>query len=192
MKTTIKNYMKRHSREIFLLGVGLTLAVVSSTSYSGILRADVLSSVSPSAPVADAAASSKMPAWILQDVDGKTVKSSDFAGKVVILDFWATWCPPCKAEIPGFIDIQKKYGDKGVAVVGVSLDQEGPTAVKPFMKQLGMNYPIVMGDDKIVQDFSGIEGIPTTFIIDRSGNVVSKHVGYGDEEAFETEIKPLI
>jgi thiol-disulfide isomerase/thioredoxin len=192
MKTTIKKFMKRHSRGISSLGLGLALAIVLSTGYSGILRADALSSVSPSAPVADATASSKAPAWELTDVDGKTVKSSDFAGKVVILDFWATWCPPCKAEIPGFIDLQKKYGDKGVAVIGVSLDQEGPSTVKPFMNQLGINYPVVMGDDKIVQDFGGIEGVPTTFIIDRSGNEVSKHVGYGDEEAFETEIKPLI
>jgi len=192
MKTTIKKFIKGHSRGILLLGAGLALAVILSLSQSGILRADGLSTVGAPAPDADAAASSKAPAWVLQDVDGKTVKSSDFAGKVVILDFWATWCPPCKAEIPGFIDLQKKYGDKGVEVIGISLDQEGPSAVKPFMKQLGMNYPVVMGDDKIVQDFSDIEAIPTTFIIDRSGNVVSKHVGYGDEEGFETEIKPLI
>ena len=192
MKTSIENFMKVHSRGILFSGFGLALVIVLGTSHLFPLMADGLPSVSPSAQTANAPASSKAPAWVLQDVNGKTVKSSDFAGKVVILDFWATWCPPCRAEIPGFIDLQKKYGDKGVAVIGVSLDQEGPSVVEPFMKKLGMNYPVVMGDDQIVQDFSGIEGIPTTFIIDRSGNVVGKHVGYGDEEAFEAEIKPLI
>lgn len=93
------------------------------------------------------AADSKMaaPDWQLTDVDGKPVKLSDFKGKVIILDFWATWCPPCRAEIPGFVAIQKKYADRSFTVIGVSLDEQGPSMVKPFMRQLGMNYPVVMG-----------------------------------------------
>lgn len=141
---------------------------------------------------AESAASKKAPEWELKDTEGKVVKSSDFAGKVVILDFWATWCPPCKAEIPGFIELQKKYGEKGLVVVGVSLDEQGPAVVKPFMQQFGMNYPVVMGDEKITQDFGGVAAIPTTFIIDKNGNIAAKHVGYAPKETFEKEITPLL
>jgi thiol-disulfide isomerase/thioredoxin len=85
------------------------------------------------------------PDWQLSDVDGKPVKLSDFKGKVIILDFWATWCPPCRAEIPGFVLLQKKYADKGFTVIGVSLDEQGPSVVKSFMRSFGMNNPVVMG-----------------------------------------------
>ncbi len=132
------------------------------------------------------------PTWELKSVDGKTVKSSEFKDKVLILDFWATWCPPCVKEIPGFIELQKEYGDKGLVVIGVSLDQDGPGVVRKFMDKMNVNYPIVMGDDKIVEDFGGIEGIPTTFIIDKSGKIVNKHVGYVEKSVFEDEIKPLL
>jgi thiol-disulfide isomerase/thioredoxin len=144
------------------------------------------------APSAQALEGSKAPAWELSDTDGKPVKSSDFAGKVVILDFWATWCPPCKAEIPGFVELQKKYGDKGLVIVGVSLDEQGPAVVKPFMQHFGVNYPIVMGDEKIVEAFGGVTAIPTTFIIDKAGNIVEKHVGFAPQEDFEKQITPLL
>jgi len=140
------------------------------------------------------AAASKIaaPDWHLSDVDGKPVKLSDFKGKVVILDFWATWCPPCRAEIPGFVAIQKKYADKAFTVIGVSLDKEGPSVVKPFMRQLGMNYPVVMGNPKIVGDYGGITAIPTTFVIDRQGNVVTAYQGFTDQATFESVIGPLL
>lgn len=132
------------------------------------------------------------PSWELKDVSGKTVKSSEFDGKVVILDFWATWCPPCRKEIPGFIELQKQYGKQGLMVVGISLDQEGPEVVEKFMKSYRINYPVVMGTTEIVEAFGGIEGIPTTFVIDRQGKIQSKHVGYVDKSVFEKEITPLL
>lgn len=132
------------------------------------------------------------PAWELKDVDGKLVTSSDFAGKVVIIDFWATWCGPCRMEIPGFIELQKQYADKGLVVVGVSLDQDGESVVKSFMEKTGINYPVVLGDEKIVSAFGGVEGIPTTFVIDREGKIIRKHVGYTAKAEFEAEIKPLL
>jgi len=140
------------------------------------------------------AADSKIaaPEWQLSDVDGKPVKLSDFKGKVVILDFWATWCPPCRAEIPGFVAIQKKYADKGFTVIGVSLDKQGPSVVKPFMRELGMNYPVVMGNPKIAGDYGFITAIPTTFVIDRRGDVVTAYEGFRDQATFESLIAPLL
>ncbi len=132
------------------------------------------------------------PAWELRDVDGQPVSSRQFLGQVVLLDFWATWCPPCRAEIPGFVELQSKYADKGLVVVGVSLDRTGPASVKEFMQRFSMNYPVVMGDEAITQAFGGIKGIPTTFIINRKGHIVTRHVGYADKETFENEIKPLL
>ena len=170
----------------------MALAIISGGTPLYSLLGAGQPSVIPSAKAADAPVTAKAPAWTLKDVDGRTVKSSDFAGKVVILDFWATWCPPCKAEIPGFIELQKEYGNKGLVVVGVSLDEGGSAAVKPFMNELGMDYAVLMGDDKIVQDFGSFEGIPTTFVIDRNGKIAGGHMGYGSKEEFEKQITPLL
>ena len=131
------------------------------------------------------------PAWELQDLDGKLVKSSDFKGKVVILNFWATWCPPCREEIPGFIELQKQYGEKGLVVVGVSLDEGGPAAVKRFAERFKVNYTVVRGDEKILNDFGGINALPTTFVIDKEGRIVGKHIGYAEQSFFERAIKTL-
>jgi len=132
------------------------------------------------------------PEWSLKDADGKTVHSSDFKGKVVILDFWATWCPPCKAEIPGFIALQNEYGKKGLVVVGISVDEGGAAVVKRFAQQSGMNYPVVLADEKTPRAFGGIKAIPTTFIIDREGRIVAKHLGFTEKDEFEKELKPLL
>jgi peroxiredoxin len=132
------------------------------------------------------------PAWQLQDVDGKTIRSSDFKGKVVILDFWATWCGPCRMELQGFIELQKKYEKQGLTVIGVSVDQISPDEVKKFAQQSGVNYPVVLADAKATQDFGGIEAIPTTFVIDREGRIVKQHLGFTEKEEFEKEIKPLL
>ena len=138
------------------------------------------------------AAPKQAPSWTLPGVDGKAVRSAEFAGKVVLLDFWATWCPPCKMEIPGFIELQKQYADKGLVVVGVSIDQDGPSVVREFVKAQGINDPIVMGDAAVQSAFGGIEGVPTTFLIDRTGKIVQKHVGYTSKEEFEAAIKKLL
>lgn len=144
------------------------------------------------APDQARAATTAAPEWQLNDPDGKAVKLSDFKGKVVILDFWATWCPPCRAEIPGFIALQKQYAAQGLTVVGVSLDTEGASVVKSFMKQVGMNYPVVLGSEKIASDYGGITAIPTTFVLDRDGNIVTSHQGYASQLVFESEIRPLL
>jgi peroxiredoxin len=130
------------------------------------------------------------PAFQLPNLSGKSVSLKDFKGKVVILDFWATWCPPCRMEIPGFIDLQKSYGAKGLQVVGVALDQ--PDRVKSFVAANGINYPVVLGNNQIVSSYGGITGIPTTFLIDKEGRIVEKFEGMRPKETFETAIKKLL
>ena len=132
------------------------------------------------------------PGWQLPNLEGKTVRLSDFKGKVVVLNFWATWCPPCREEIPDLIALQKKYADKGVVVLGISMDGGGPAQVAKFAKAKGINYPIFMGDQRTAAAYGGIEAIPTTFIIDRKGNVVGGVEGATDRADFEARIKPAL
>ena len=131
-------------------------------------------------------------AWKLNDVDGKAVSFEQFKGKVVVLDFWATWCGPCRSEIPGYVELQKKHGPAGLAVVGVSLDQGGPEVVKKFIAAQKINYQIVMGDEQIAAAFGGVEAIPTTFIIDRKGTIRYRKMGAMPEEEFEAVLKPFL
>lgn len=132
------------------------------------------------------------PAWQLKDLEGKAVGSDQFKGKVVVVDFWATWCPPCRAEIPGYIELVRKYGKDGLVIVGVSLDQAGPAVVKGFAEKFGINYPLVMGDDTVVAAFGGMEAIPTTFLIDRTGQIRDRKVGAEPTEAYEKKIAALM
>ena len=131
------------------------------------------------------------PDFSLTSTDGKTIKLSDFRGKVVVVDFWATWCPPCKAEIPDFIKLYSQYKDDGFQMLGISLDQGGLSDVKPFMKNYGINYPIVMGDNQVVAAYGGIRGIPTTFVIDKEGKIRASFEGYRPASVFEKLIQQL-
>jgi thiol-disulfide isomerase/thioredoxin len=129
---------------------------------------------------------------LAQASDGKSVKLSDFKGKVIILDFWATWCPPCREEIPGFIALQKKYKSKGLEIIGVSVDRGGAKVVDDFGKEQGINYTSLMAGPDTAEAYGGIRGIPTTFVIDRKGRIVNKFIGGHDMSVFEKEIKALL
>lgn len=118
----------------------------------------------------------KAPEFTLPSTDGKDIKLSDYKGKVVIVDFWATWCGPCRRGIPDLIEIQKQYAND-VVIIGVSLDTETKGEVIPFAQKIGINYPIVYGTLEVTQQYGGVEGIPTSFIIDRNGDIVDKHIG---------------
>lgn len=140
----------------------------------------------------NAQSSKSAPSFTLPDIYGKSFSSERLKGRVVILDFWATWCPPCRAEIPHFISLYNQYKGQGLEIVGVALDQGGSRTVKSFAEDFGMNYPVLIGNQEIANAYGGIRGIPTTFIIDRKGNIVEKFVGYRDKEVFESAIKELL
>jgi len=139
-----------------------------------------------------AAIGTEAPEFALPDLDGKVVKTGDLRGKVVILDFWATWCPPCRQEVPHFIALQSKYRDQGLAIVGLSLDKGGASVVKPFVEEYNVNYMMLIANDETASSYGGITGIPTTFVIDKNGKVVKRFLGYTDPEVFEETIKPLL
>lgn len=136
--------------------------------------------------------STKAPDFELTNSEGETVRLSSFEDKVIILNFWATWCGPCRMEIPGFVDLYKKYNEKGLEIIGVSVDQSGWNAVKPFIKNYKVNYPILMFNNQVIMDYGGIRGIPTTFIINRKGEIVEKIVGLRPDAYFEQRIKEFL
>ena len=157
----------------------------------------MLSGCNSSKPVSAANAKAEKerkaaPEFELKDADGKTVRLSDYKGKVVLLDFWATWCGPCKIEIPWFIEFERSYKDKGFAVIGVAMDEEGWTIVKPFISELAINYRILQGSDATAALYGGVDALPTTFLIDRSGKIAATHVGLTGRDDFEDGIKKLI
>jgi thiol-disulfide isomerase/thioredoxin len=136
--------------------------------------------------------SNKAPDFALKSVDGKTIKLSDYKGKIVIIDFWATWCPPCRRGIPDLVAIQQEY-KKNVVIIGISLDREKTIKDVPdFVKNYKINYPVVYGDDQITIDYGGIRSIPTSFVIDKKGNIVDSHIGLVEKDVFVNKIKELL
>ncbi len=134
----------------------------------------------------------KAPDFALKTLEGKTVKLSDYKGKIIIIDFWATWCPPCRKGIPDLIELQKTYS-KDLVVVGISLDQERTLKdLKPFIENYGINYPVVLGNEKVVKDYGGINAIPTSFIVDQKGFIIDSHVGLVPKTVYEDKIKMLL
>jgi cytochrome c biogenesis protein CcmG/thiol:disulfide interchange protein DsbE len=132
------------------------------------------------------------PDFALKDVNGQTVRLSDYRGKVVLLDFWATWCGPCQIEIPWFVDLERRNKDKGFAVLGVSMDDDGWESVKPFLSHLGVNYRVVIGNGETAQLYGGVDALPTTFLIDRGGKIAAVHVGLADRRDFEDGVEQLL
>ncbi len=132
------------------------------------------------------------PDFALKDAHGNVVHLADYRGKVVLLDFWATWCGPCGEEIPWLTDFQRKYKDRGFEVLGISMDDDGWKEINPFVALKKINYRIVLGDDKTGDLYGGIEALPTTFVIDRNGRVASHFVGLAARKDFQNAIETLL
>ncbi len=132
------------------------------------------------------------PNFALHDGDGKMVRLSDYRGKVVLLNFWATWCGPCKFEIPWFNEFQQQHRDRGLVVLGISMDEEGWDVIKPFVAALKVNYRILLGDETVADLYGGVSSLPTSFLIDRQGKIASVHVGLVSKSVYEREIEELL
>jgi cytochrome c biogenesis protein CcmG/thiol:disulfide interchange protein DsbE len=132
------------------------------------------------------------PDFALRDGDGRTVRLSDYRGKVVLLNFWATWCGPCKIEIPWFNEFQQQHRERGLVVLGISMDEEGWDVIKPYVAALKVNYRILLGDEMVADLYGGVSSLPTSFLIDRQGKIASIHVGLVSKSVYEREIEELL
>jgi peroxiredoxin len=168
----------------------LTTAALAATA--AFLLGCVASTQAGPAKVKPAADRKVAPEFSLKDASGQTVKLSDYKGKVVLLNFWATWCGPCKVEIPWFADFEQRYRDKGFAVLGVAMDDEGWEVVRPYAEKAKVNYRLVIGNDQLADLYGGVESLPTSFIIDKEGRVAKAHVGLVSKSDYENEIKELL
>ena len=170
-----------------LLIVSTVLVLIVATVYADrATRVKVKVPATGAAPASDAPDGKPAPEVTFKDLDGKAGTLDQYKGKVVLVNFWATWCDPCYVEIPWLIEMQQKYEAKGFTVLGISMDEEGKTAVAPFLakerfsvngQKLPMNYPIVIGSDEVADKFGGLLGYPTSFLISRDGKIVKKVQG---------------
>lgn len=174
-----------------------TLAAVGALALALLtLNTDALWGAAAHAVTAGACPATAKPArldFTLKDVNGKDVRLSDYKGKVILLDFWATWCIPCKTEIPWFVEFQNKYGSSGLQVIGISVD-DTVDKLKPYVKSLNMNYVVLQGlhHDDVQNAYGPLWGIPVTAVISRDGKICAKHAGISSKESFEKEIKSLL
>jgi cytochrome c biogenesis protein CcmG/thiol:disulfide interchange protein DsbE len=181
-------------RKILLVGMFLTVAAVAMYVVErtrGPVPGANPGTATTSAP-APAIRGVAAPEFELADLDGGKLRKSDLKDKVLLVNFWATWCAPCEIEIPWFIDFQKKYGDDGLEVIGISLDEEGPEVVKKYITEHKVNYKIVMGNEKTAEAFGGVIGLPTSFVVDREGKFYSMHRGLVGKDVVEEELLELL
>lgn len=156
------------------------------------IRAFVFGILLVLAPTVALGQKSKAPALSLKDIQGRKISLSKYKGKVVLLNFWATWCPPCRAEMPDLVKMQRQYRKQGLQVIGITYPPEQIKEVRQFIQQLRVNYPIALGTKETKTLFDQTETLPLTIIIDRRGNVVDRIEGILLPEEFEQKIKPLL
>lgn len=138
-------------------------------------------------------ATKKMPVFSGETVNGLgKFDSANLQGKVFLVNFWATWCPPCRKEIPSLVKIQEKYRDKGLVVVGISMDEGGRSMVGKFLDKQGVNYPVIIGDSSMAKGFGGVIGVPASFLVDRKGELIWRFDGYASEDQLRVELEKLL
>ena len=133
-----------------------------------------------------------MPDFALQDLEGNVVRLSDYAGKTVLINFWATWCGPCKIELPDLVEIQKEFADKNFVVLGISLDRTGPAPVRRFVERVGLNYPVLMGNQDVVIQFNNFQMIPTSFLLAPNHEKVKQYTGVVPKSQLVSDIEKVL
>jgi len=185
---------------LILVVVAVLVAVVYYVDEKTRLQPAAANMTSPDSAATDAAGK-PAPDFAVKDLDGKDITLADYKGKVVLVNFWATWCDPCRVEIPGLIDMQNKYGSKGFTVLGIAMDDEGKSVVAPFLakerfdvdgQKLPMNYPIVIGNDNVADKFGGLFGYPTSVLISPDGKIVKRVTGIISEDEIAKAIEDLL
>jgi len=166
--------------------------VLASASAVGVVLTGCASPRPVKAAVKPEKDRKQAPEFALKDSDGRTAKIADYEGKVLLLNFWATWCGPCKIEIPWFVDFEQRFKDRGFAVLGVAMDEEGWEEVKPYIEQKKVNYRVVIGTDQVADLYGGVSSLPTSFLIDRDGKIAGVHVGLVSKSVYENEIEQLL
>lgn len=188
------------SRALLVIGLVLVAGAILVYHYSPEFkpgapapRAITDSGVEPPPPVIPDIRGKPVAAFDLPDLNGKNYRPANFKGKVLLVNFWATWCGPCLIEIPWFLEFTERYGPEGFEVLAISMDEEGPKVVKPFVEKHQMEpFTVVMGDEKTSELFGGLLGLPTTFMVDRDGKYYSKHQGLVSKQDVEHEILVLL
>lgn len=168
----------------FALLASLALALINFSCSSG--------GTADAASIRPAEKRKPAPAFTLKDSEGKAVSLKDYKGKVVLLNFWATWCGPCKIEIPWFVEFENKFKNQGFAVLGVAMDEEGWEVVKPYITDKKVNYRVLLGDDAMAELYGGVDSLPTSFLIDKDGKVAGVHVGLVSKSEYEKDIHALL
>jgi thiol-disulfide isomerase/thioredoxin len=168
---------------LVLVVVAFVVALMLYVGYHHARRAGGASRNAQSKPAPD---------FSLESLDGKTTHLSDFRGKAVLLNFWATWCGPCKIEMPWFVGFQKQYGSQGLQIVGVAMDDASKEDIAKFAKDMGVNYPILIGKEAVGDQYGGIPGLPETFLIARDGKIVDKIIGLRGKAEIEDAIKEAL
>ena len=175
-----------------------TILLVAVTAFLGLLLFIIIRTLRSSGPTPSAANNldkthaNMAPPFELKTLDGRTVHLSDFPGKVVVLNFWATWCAPCRVETPWLVALYRQYQQRGLEIVGISMDDGGTRPVEKFVQEMNMNYPVLMGSNSVSDSYGGLRFLPQTFFIDRDGRIERHTIGLTSRSDLEDDIKRLL